>query len=214
MVFMSEQASRDESLGNLAIRQARNGQIEAARQTASQITDRSWQRRAWMGILYAQFFISMDLEDVRVKETLEELRAVKETLSIISDHSLWYGSWVLDLLHALVKAGDSVGAVEIAGRINNPVYRGLHYGDIAAWQAMNNDSEGVEQTLNLLCRDPDRLVEKDIDMLDLALGRVAREYARVRGDIELAKQYATRIGEANERERILKRIEEPSPWSS
>ena len=42
---------RDEALKDLAIRQARNGQIEDAKHTASQITDRKLQRWAWMGIL-------------------------------------------------------------------------------------------------------------------------------------------------------------------
>jgi|SRR5215831_7401098 len=207
---MSEQPSHDEALRDLAISQARNGQIKAARQTAFQITDRHLQRWAWLQILYAQFFTS---GLTGAKTTLEELRPIKETLALLSDHSLWlwFGSWIPELLRALVNAGDSVGAIEIVGRIREPFYRGLSYGDIAACQAMNNDPEGVEQTLSLLAKDPDRLVAEDFDMLDLALVKVAYKCAWVRGDIERAKQYATRIGKANERERILNQIVEPSP---
>jgi len=210
---MSEQPSHDEALRDLAIRQARSGQIEGARQTALQITDKKMQRWAWIRILYTQFLRLEALEDVRSKEARENLRAMKETLALLSDDSLWYGSYVTNLLPALVNAGDSVGAIEIVGRMNNPVYRLIHYGDIADCQARNNDPEGVGQTLSVLSKDPDRLDAEGIDMLDLVLGRVAKEFAWVRGDIERAKQYAARIGEAIERERILNQIAEPSPWS-
>ena len=171
---MSEQSSHDEALRDLAIRQARSGQIEGARQTALQITDKKMQRWAWIRILYTQFFRLEALEDVRSKEARENLRAMKETLALLSDDSLWYGSYVTNLLPALVKAGDSVGAIEIVGRMNNPVYRLIHYGDIADCQARNNDPEGVEQTLSVLSKDPDRLDAEGIDMLDLVLGRVQK----------------------------------------
>src|SRR5262249_2370714 len=149
---MSEQPSHDEALRDLAISQARSGQIEAARQTAFQITDRNLQRWAWLRILYAQFFTS---GLTGAKTTLEELRPVKETIALLSDHSfwLWYGSWVRDLLRALVNAGDSVGAIEIVGRIKNPEIRCLEYGFLAGLHAVNNDLEGVERTLSLLSED-------------------------------------------------------------
>ena len=73
-----------------------------------------------MRILYTQFFRLEDLEDIRSKEALENLRAIKETLALLSDDSLWYGSYVPNLLRALVNAGDSVGAIEMGsgeGRI-------------------------------------------------------------------------------------------------
>src|SRR5262245_18424178 len=208
---MSEQPSHDEELRDLAISHARMRRIEAARETASQITDHQFQRSAWMGILYSQFFDSTDLTEAKVRDSLGDLAAVKETLSLLSDASLWYGSWVPELLQTLVRAGDSAGAIEIASKIREPFHRGSHYGDIAADQAMDDNREGTEQTLVLLASDPERVLSQDMDMLDIALGKVARRFAWKRGDIEQARQYANRIKGDMERKKILARLQQPSP---
>lgn len=186
------------------------GRIEAAKETASQITDPHFQRWAWMGILYAQFFTSMG-QELKTKDTPEDLRAVKDTLDLLPDDSLWYGSWVPELLHILVRKGDSAGAIQIASKVREPFQRVSHYGDIAGDQAINNDLEGAEQTLILLSKDPERVLGPDMDMLDIALGRVARRYAWVRGDINQARKYANRIKNEIERKQILTQIEQSSP---
>jgi CheY-like chemotaxis protein len=197
----------DKALRDLAVSHAQMGRIEAARQTASQITAGHFQRSAWMGILYAQFFTSLDLTGV--KDSLEDLRAVKATLASLADDSLWYGSWVSELLRVLVNAGDNSGAIEIVSRLKDPFKRGLHYADIAGTLALNNDPEGVDGILGLVSDDPDRVLSQDLDMLDMALGTVARQHAWVGGDIERARQYAARISGETERKWIFGQIEHP-----
>ena len=164
-----------------------------------------------MGVLYAQFFESMDLKEV--KGSLTDLKAVKETLALLPDDSLWYGSWVPNLLCALVNVGDSDGAFEIVGRVKDAYFRGIHYGDIGML-AVKNDSEGVEVILNLVSEDSGRTLLEDLDMVDMVLGTVARQHTWVGRNLERAKQYAARISGEKEREWVLSQIEHPPLWAN
>jgi len=84
----------DKDLYHLALQQVHNGDINAARNTAAQITDAAHQRATWMGILYAQFY------------ELKDLLGTKETVLSLSDTNLWKGSWVHDLVSSTAKSGD------------------------------------------------------------------------------------------------------------
>ena len=108
---------------------------------------------------------------------------------------------------------DSDGAIEIVGRLKDPFFRGIHYGEIAGTLALKNDSEGVEEILNLVSEDPGRMVLEDLDMVDMVLGDVARQHAWAGGNLERAKQYAARISRQKERERVLSQIKHPPLWA-
>jgi hypothetical protein len=70
---MSDAPLPDVALKDLAIGQAGMGDIEAAKETASRITDGILQRWAWTRILNAQFY------------QLQDLRGAKETILSLSD---------------------------------------------------------------------------------------------------------------------------------
>src|SRR5262245_53415256 len=111
----------DEDLGGLAVEQAHRGDIDAAKKTASRITNPKDQRFAWMGILYAQFY------------GLKDLRATKETVLSLPNSDFWKGSWVHDLVSLTARSGDIEGAKTFVNRLPDGP-RGLFLSLIASAQ--------------------------------------------------------------------------------
>ena len=117
----------DVDLKDLAISQTETGDIEAAKQTASRITDGTLQRGAWMQILYAQFY------------QLQDLKGVKETIISLPNNDLWIGSWVHDLILNTAKSGDIDFALTIVNKLPESTPRGHFLLLIASVQAQQGD---------------------------------------------------------------------------
>jgi hypothetical protein len=128
----------DVALKDLAISQTETGDIEAAKQTASRITDGPLQRSAWMQILYAQFY------------QLHDLKGVKETIISLPNNDLWIGSWVHDLVLNTAKSGDIDFALTIVNKLPESTPRGRFLLLIASVQAQQGDYQGAESTVNTL----------------------------------------------------------------
>ena len=123
----------DKDLYHLALQQVHNGDINAARNTAAQITDPAHQRSTWMGILYAQFY------------ELKDLLGTKETVLSLSDTNLWKGTWVYDLVLFTAKSGDIGGAKTFVNRLQDGP-RGMFLSLIASAQVEQGDYAGAEAT--------------------------------------------------------------------
>jgi len=162
----------DEYLGGLAVEQAHRGDIDAAKHTASRITNPKDQRFAWMGILYAQFY------------GLKDLRATKETVLSLPDSTLWMGSWVHDLVASTARAGDIEGAKKFVKRLTGEAPRGHLLALIAAAQTQHGDYAGAKAT--------HATIERDNSWRDLSLVFMATEMIS-RNDREEAEVIVSQI---------------------
>ncbi len=184
---MSDAPLSDVALKDLAIGQAGMGDIEAAKQAASRITDGILQRWAWTQILYAQFY------------QLRDLRGDKETILSLSDSRLWVGSWVHDLVLDTAQSGEIDGALTIVNRLPEDSPRGHFLTLIASVQARQGDYHGADSTL--------RTLEPDNPWRDIAFILVAREMVG-RGNTAEANNIFTQIVDPQMRDAAL-RLETP-----
>ena len=98
---MPDQSLTDEKLKARVIEQAFKGDFIGARRIVGGIVDRGHLSKAWRAILYIQ----RDHQDVQ---------GVKETIVSCPDHSLLYGHEYRELPLRFAKAGNVIGAIEIA----------------------------------------------------------------------------------------------------
>ena len=161
----------DVALKDLVVEQTRAGNMEAARQTASRITDPMLQRQAWLQILYTQ------------RNNLG-LQSVKETILSLPDSDLWLGSWVHDLVLDMARSGDIDGAKAIVNKLPEDSPRGNFLSLIATVQAQQGHYREAEATLAAL--PPDNIWR------DLGLASVIRVMVS-RGDRTEAEATATHV---------------------
>ena len=127
----------NEELKALVIKQTQAGDIEAAKLTASRITDWNYLREAWMGILHTQFSV------------LNDHQGAKETVLSLTDHRLWMSTLVHDLVLRLAQLGDIEGAKTIIRIMPKDSPRGTLVTQIAFAQAKHGDYIGARATLDL-----------------------------------------------------------------
>jgi hypothetical protein len=161
-----------EALVDLVIQQTQAGDIDAAKRTASQITDWNYLRRVWMSILYRQFF------------ALNDLHGVKETVLSLTDHRLWMGVWVHDLVLRTAQSGDIDGARTFIKIMPKDSARGHLTLKIVSVQAKQGDYTGAEATLAIL--KPDNM------WYDMALLCIVDSMVE-RGDIAQSEAILTKI---------------------
>jgi hypothetical protein len=172
-----------EALVDLVIQQTQAGDIDAAKRTASQITDWNYLRRVWMSILYKQFF---DLND---------LQGVKETVLSLTDHRLWMGVWVHDLVLRTAESGDIDGARTFIKIMPKDSARGHLTLKIVSVQAKQGDYTGAEATLAIL-------LKPDNPWYDMALLFIVRGMVDG-GDIAQTEAILTKILDPQVKARAL-----------